>query len=387
MSNNEKISMSRRSLCQAAGVGIASLSLGAVGIGSAHAAAASQKKNAQPEMVRPDGRYDTVPLAKDVINLGVVQTRVRAVDGKNPARGLKQNLDHMLLSIDRAFYYGSYDILQFHEFPITGWDKWTRKESLRLAIELPGKETEIIGKKAKEYGCYIVFGSYVRDPDWPGHVLSITTIIGPDGSIVDKHWKARNIKGAFPGFELFTTTIYDVLDEYIERYGADAIVPVTKTPIGNIATSAVQREPELFRAFAMKGTEIMLRTSSGGYSQVDVQACAMYNGFYTTNCNNAVSPGNGMFFEDESGAAGNSVIYGPRGELLAQGGKHEMVLSARIPIQQFRATNRQPVFHKELVMPIYEQYQGPYEPNLFTPYQPSDLTDAKRYLADKSRWK
>ena len=25
-----------------------------------------------------------------------------------------------------------------------------------------------------------MFGSYVRDPDWPNHVLSVTTIMGPD---------------------------------------------------------------------------------------------------------------------------------------------------------------------------------------------------------------
>lgn len=91
-----------------------------------------------------------------------------------------------------------------------------------------GPETESVAEKARQYGCYIVFGSYAVDPDWPNHILSITTIMGPDGTIMDKHWKARNIKGVFPGVELFTTTIYDVLDRYVEMYGADAVLPAAK---------------------------------------------------------------------------------------------------------------------------------------------------------------
>lgn len=380
----DNMGLSRRGLLQAAGLGVAGASL--AGFPGQSAKAATQ--SAAELTVNEDGRYPTVPLSKDNITLGVAQTRVKAVDSKNPKKGLKENLNHMLASIDRAFYYGAGpDLLQFHEFPITGWDRWSRKEALRLAIELPGEESELIGKKAKEYNTYIVFGSYVRDPDWPNHVLSITTIIGPDGNIVDKHWKARNIKGVFPDFELLTTTTYDVLDEYIERYGEDAVVPVTHTPYGNIATSSVQREPELFRAFAIKGAEIILRTSSGGFSPVDVQACAMYNGLYVTNCNNSVSPDNGSFYEDASGAAGGSVIFGPRGEKLAEASKHETLLTAYVPIKQFRAYHRQPIIHKELVAPVYEQYVAPYAPDLFSAYQPKTLEDSKRYLADKSRWK
>jgi hypothetical protein len=184
--------------------------------------------------VRQDGTYDTVPLEKSVITLGVVQSRVRSFEASNAKQGIKENLKHFLDLIDKAFYYGSRpDVLFFHEFPITGWRRWTRKEILSFALELPGEETEEIAKKAREYGCYIIFGTYAKDRDWPGHVLSITVIMNSKGEIIGKHWKARNIKGVFPGFELFTTTVYDVLDRYIEMYGADAVIPVTRTPYGN----------------------------------------------------------------------------------------------------------------------------------------------------------
>ncbi len=377
--------INRRNLLKATSVGLA----GAAGLGmlAAHPSAAVANPGGDLKM-RSDGTYETVPLAKDTITVSVAQTRVQAVDANAPKKGLKANLDHMLKAIDKVFHWNPpSDIVQFHEFPITGFDIWTRKECRRLAIEVPGMETEAIGEKAKQYNCYIVFGSYVVDPDWPGHVLSVTTIIGPQGEVVDKHWKARNIKGVFPGIELYTTTIYDVLDEYIEMYGADAVIPITRTPAGNIATSSVQREPELFRAFAMKGAEIMLRTASGGFSAIDVQACAMYNGFYTTMCNNAISPGNPNFFEDAGASSGGSMILGPRGEELAKAREQETVISARIPLAQFRQRHHQPYVHKALYMPVLEKYENAYAPNLFSSYQPSDLYDAKDYLKDKSLWK
>ena len=232
----------------------------------------------------------------------------------------------------------------------------------------------------------IIFGSYARDPDWPNHILSITTVIGTDGQIVDKHWKARNIKGVFPGFELFTTTVYDVLDEYVEMYGEDAVLPVTRTPFGNIATSSVQREPELFRAMAMKGAEIILRTATGGFTSIDMQVTSLYNGVYTAVCNNAVSMDNPNFFDDAG--SGGSAIYGPGTEVVAEANtKFETMVRGRIPIAEYRQRNRQPIVHMELYKPIFERYTNPYGPNLFSTYQPTDLIDAKRYLKDKSNWK
>lgn len=348
---------------------------------------AASGSGAAEHAVASDGTYATVDLAKPFWTLGVVQSRVRAIEAKDWKREQRENLEHMLRLIDAAFYYGAPpDLLFFHEFPLSGWKKWTRAEVLRFAIELPGPEFAAIAAKAKEYRCYIVFGAYVRDADWPGHVLSITSIVGPDGRLVDKHWKARNIKGVFPGFELYTTTVYDVLEAYVERYGLDAVVPVTRTPLGNLCTSSIQREPEYFRAMALKGAELILRTASGGFSSIDVQATSLYNQVYTAIVNNAASQGNWPFFEDSG--SGGSAVYGPDGKAIAEAdGKLEQLVSARIPIQEFRARKRQPVLHPELYLPVYAAYTPKYPPNLFQDYQPSSLEDAARYLKDKARWR
>jgi predicted amidohydrolase len=351
-------------------------------------ALATTKGGPKQHIQQSDGGYATVPLEKDSWSLGVVQSRVIAVDTDNPAKKRRENVQHMCDLIDYASgFSGKKDMLFFHEFPITGYNyKWTLADARKVAIEIPGEETEALAKKAREHGSWLVFGSYVRDPDWPDNLLSITTIMNDKGEIVDKHWKARNIKGVFFGFELFTTTIYDVLDRYIEMYGEDAVVPVTRTPLGNICTSSIQREPEYFRAMAMKGAEVILRTATGGFTPADIQATSMYNQVYTAIANNSASPNNGLYFEDAGG--GNSAIYDPSGEMITKAETaFETLVTARIPIKEFRARHRQPIVHTELVMPVYEAYRSKYPPSLFSAYQPKDINDSGRYLKDKSRWK
>lgn len=373
--------ISRRSVFSVvAGAGVVATTL-------SQTAVASDRNMRNPVRISRDGSYDLVRLSKEAFMLGVAQSRVVPIDVRNLKQTRKANLDHMLGLIDASTLgFAKPDLLFFHEFPITGWDNWTRAEVLRLAIDIPGEETEAIARKAKEHGMYVVFGSYARDPDWPGHALSITTVIDPTGAIIAKNWKARNVKGMFGGAtELFTTTIYDVLTRYIEMYGEDAVVPIIKTPIGNLMTSSIQREPEYFRAGAIKGAEIILRTASGGFSPVDMQATALYNGVYTAVCNNAISPGS-PFFEDTG--AGGSTIYGADGEPLAAAkSPNETLVIARIPIAQFRSRHRQPVLHKELYVAEYNQYVPPYPTDLFQNYQPTDLKDAGRYVRDKGRWK
>jgi len=341
-----------------------------------------------PVSLSKDGTYATVPLKKDTIRVCLVQSRVRAVDENNLAATRKDNLDHMLGLIDAANgWLGPKDLVMFHEFPITGFSgRWNREALLKVAIEIPGEETEAIAKKAKQYGSYIVFGSYAKDKDWPNHVLSITTIMGPTGEIVARHWKLRNLKGVFGGFEVFTTTIFDVLDRYVEMHGWDEVIPVTRTDIGNICTTSTQLEPEIIRAFALKGGELMLRTATGGFSPFDIQANARYNQMYTAIVNNAISPGNPGSFDDVS--AGGTALYGPNGELVGKANSpNEGPVIAAIPIKAFRANRRIPNIHAALYRHLYDSYREPYPPNLFSDYLPKDGFDSARYLKDKRVWK
>lgn len=377
--------VSRRQLISGA-AGLLSAA-GAVSLGSVKRLAAAN--NAELSVPANGRDYERVELRKETITVSAVQSRVRAIEAGSPRKGIQANLDYMLELIDKAQFYGGVkDLLCFHEFPLQGWNPWDMKELQRVAIEIPGPETESIAAKAKQYGCYIKFGAYAVDADWPGHVLSLTTIIGPQGQIVARDWKARNIKGVFPDFELLTTTIYNVMDRYVEMYGEEAVIPVHRTDIGNLATSSTQLEPELFRAMAFKGAELILRTASGGFNTSDIEMCSAYNGVYTVIVNNAVSPDNPGFMADAGGAAGGTAIYGPRGILLGEAdSKFEQQVLARIPMARYRARHHIPDVHMELYSKVFDAYRPRFSPGLYLDYQPTSLKDAKRYLDEKDGWR
>lgn len=351
----------------------------------------NDQTDAADQMVREDGTYPTVPLRKDRITISVVQTEVHGAPGDNPEPILKENLQYMLDSIDAANGYGGpCDLLLFHEFPLTGFSTWTREQHYNICREVPGPETEAIGEKAKQYGCYVAFGTYAKDPEnWPGHILHLMVLIGPDGNIVAKHWKQRNVRGMFPGSEQFTTNIYDVYPRFIEMYGLDAVVPVAQTDIGNIAMSAVQFEPELFRCFALKGAEIICRVATGGFEYEDMRLTSYHNSLYTMITNNSVtlSKKNKSFFQDTAyGGPGRSAIFGPRGVELAVAGPFETQRRAFVPIKEFREKHRIPDVHMTLYRPVLDQYRERYDTGMYLEDLPADRREAGKKFAERARW-
>ncbi len=352
------------------------------------------KASTPEQMVREDGTYPTVPLRKDNIMVAVVQTRVNGVNGDNPEPDRKANLDYMLESIDIAQGYGGKsDLLLFHEFPITGFSVWTRKQHENVCIQVPGPETDAVGEKCKQHNCYVVFGTYATDPDWPGHILHLMVMIGPDGKVVAKHWKQRNVRGMFPGSEGYTSVIYDVYDQFVEMYGLDAVIPVEKTDIGNIAMSAVQFEPELFRCMAFKGAEIIARVATGGFEYEDMRLTSYHNSLYTLVTNNSLSmsPSSGksgrLFFDEAShGGSGRSAIFGPRGVELVKCGPFEQRSLTMIPMKSFREKHRIPDVHMDIYKPVFDQYKTRYDHSLYLKYLPTSGHDAYKYFAKNSRW-
>jgi len=344
-------------------------------------------------MVREDGTYPTVPLRRDMIVATVVQTRVNGVDGTNPGPDIRRNLDYFLESIDIAQVGLPSDLLLFHEFPITGFSEWTREQHYNLSIEVPGPEIEEVGKKAKQYNCYIAFGTYAKDPvNWPGHILHLMVLMGPDGNVVAQHWKQRNVRGMFPGSEQYTSVIYDVYDRFVEMYGIDAVVPVVQTDIGNIAMSAVQFEPELFRCMAFKGAEIMCRVATGGFEFDDMRMTSYHNSVYTMIANNSVSLGSDgskkrSYFDEASyGGSGRSAIFGPRGVEIAKAGPFETKEFAMIPMGAFRKKHRIPDVHMDIYKPVFDQYRPRYDHSAYVDYLPQDKREAFANFAKNSRW-
>ncbi len=334
------------------------------------------------------GRYETAALRRDSINVAAIQSRVRAVDLKNLKSSMQANLDHAVKLINYAQgspeawggerrWGAKQDLLCMHEFPIQGFQPWTRKELKRVAFDLPGPEVEVIGERAKHFGCYIAFGCYAKDKDWPNHVINMSVIVGPTGEIVSKQWKARNILGLFGAGALIGSTVYDVLDRYVEMYGWDATLPVARTDIGNIAMTAVGIEPMIYQCLALKGAEILIMSVTGGSNADSAMATARTNRIFTVGVGNSVSPDN-IGFTDAAGAdSEGTVIVNPRGTPIAKtSNPHEDIAFGRIPIADFRKTRRFREIPAALILPVLQAYQPAFQPNAFLDELPETYEEA-----------
>jgi predicted amidohydrolase len=345
--------------------------------------------------VRPDGTYPTAPLEKDIVVFKVVQNESvmlqmeQSIDG-----GLEENPRRMAHWINIACNEGKKpDFILFNEFPLTGYSSGSRSEKLKFTIQVPGPETDAIGEMAKDCDTYVVFGSYVTDPDWPGHILSLNPVIGRDGEIKHVFWKSRNATRIDADGEILTTTIENVHDKFLAKYGLEAEFPVLQTEYGNIAVSTVQMDLFVFAAYAMRGVEIMLRTATG-FSIFDIQAIAYYNNFYSAMSNVTFPTYPDLTFPFDPNIPttfdGDSLIVAPGGRILAQAptGK-EAIIEAEINIAALRKDRRIPRYPMEVVRPVFDQFVQELPLNhLDVPREdlPETRGEMKDMLDRKNKW-
>ncbi|MEO0998608.1 MAG: nitrilase-related carbon-nitrogen hydrolase [Pseudomonadota bacterium] len=379
----DDIDQGRRDFFAAAGAaGMAGL------LGTGAAAEAATTGGHDDISVARNGRYETVPLRSRSTSVAAIQSRVRAVDVDNLKKTMKANMDHVVKLVNYAqgtpdewrgerLWGAKQDLVCLHEFPIQGFQPWTRSQLNRVALELPGPETERLGELAQRHDCYIAFGCYAKEKDWPDHVINMSVIVGPGGDIVSKQWKARNILGLFGENALIGTTVYDVLDEYVERYGWDATIPVARTDIGNICMTAVGGEDMLYLCQALKGAEILIKTVTGGTNADSTMATARATRTYCVGVGNAVSPDN-IGFTDAAGSRDEgTIITDARGRALARSANHhEDIVRARIPIAEFRETRRFPEVPAALLLPVLARYEPKFKPNAFSEHLPETYKEA-----------
>ncbi len=195
-----------------------------------------------------------------------------------------------------------------------------------MAAEVPGWETEMLGEKARQHGCFILAQLKTKHPNFEGRFFNTVFLIAPDGKVVYEHLK---------NIVLFTetsTTPHDVYDAWVADHGdgLETFFPVARTEIGNIAGSVGVEGafPEAWRAFAMNGAEIFYHASlpepwvSREMFQVQNRARALDNTAYMVapNTGSLIVSGPPGTADTSIGGAlgGRSGIYGYRGEVLAE---------------------------------------------------------------------
>jgi len=130
-----------------------------------------------------------------------------------------------------------------------------KKQRMGVAIEIPSKEIDILGQKAKEYGLYLACGGIVEKvPDWPDYWFNTGIIIAPTGEVVLRYRKWHVPASLGSG-----TSPHDMFDKYRQKFGGDlkSLFPVVDTEIGKLGAFIGYDSftPEVARALAFNGGE------------------------------------------------------------------------------------------------------------------------------------
>lgn len=315
---------------------------------------------------------------------------------------IRRNLDNIEMCITAAIETVDINmpvkIVSLAEGAMTGFTDETFDLPHRIGVEelfidIPGEETERLGKLAKQYDTYIIAQCKAR---WPevieNRYFNTLFIIDPNGKVV--HKAAKNHVWC----REHSTTPHDVYDRWVELYGdgIEAFYPVLKTDdIGNIGTICCSdgEYPEAVRALALNGAEVVYRPSEsmpmtgsgsgkGGSWMIQNQGHAEFNTVYMLSPNvGPVYPHPKAEFPFNIGG-GNSHIVDYRGEIMSyQANNANSIVSAVIDIEalrQFRTMNLNSNWLKDLRTELFKKmYETPIHPkNLWLDREPAQHEEA-----------
>ena len=153
------------------------------------------------------------------------------------------------------------------------------------AIDIPGPETDALGRIAREHRAFVMAEAKARHPDWPDLFFNIGFAIDSEGAIILQHYKLS----ALLPYER-SVSPHDLYDWWIERYGRtlDAFWPVADTAIGRLGVMMAMEGnyPENGRGLALNGAEVVYRGPlPAPFAQCDAfeisnRARALENNFY-----------------------------------------------------------------------------------------------------------
>jgi predicted amidohydrolase len=165
-----------------------------------------------------------------------------------------------------------------------------------MALELPGPETEALGRKARELNTYLAGNAYmIRDDDFPDRYFNKSFLINPKGELIYTRTKLQ--VEPFEPEAVGTCVPHDVWDRWIEVKGngnaMEALYPVADTEIGRIGMIICMEAgyPEIARGLALNGAEVLIRQVyhdpyvSNGWWELQNRSFAMNNNVYVVAVN------------------------------------------------------------------------------------------------------
>ncbi|MEM8986241.1 MAG: nitrilase-related carbon-nitrogen hydrolase [Pseudomonadota bacterium] len=209
----------------------------------------------------------------------------------------------------------------------------------KASIDMDGAEYDAIGEIAQKHGTYIAGNAYEKDPHFPDFYFQASFVVAPNGDLVLRYRRL---------ISMYSPSPYDVLDKYLDIYGADALFPVAETEIGRLGAVASEEilYPEIARCVAARGAEVLVHSSSeAGSNQVTIknvakQARAIENLAYVVSANSAGITGSPVL---EGSTDFGSKVVDYRGNVLSEAGYGESINAyAEIDLAALRRYRRKP---------------------------------------------
>ncbi|MDP4501586.1 nitrilase-related carbon-nitrogen hydrolase [Nonomuraea turcica] len=273
-----------------------------------------------------------------------LQVRTRAINGAtDPRAEIRAAIERIGAQVggSKAWLGPGLRLVVLPEYALTGFPM---RESFaewreRAALDPGGPEYRVLAGIAVTHEVFLCVNAYERDEHFPELYFQASVIFSPAGEVVLRYRRLHS---------MFTPTPYDVWGDYVEIYGMDAVLPVARTEIGNLAVLASEEilMPELARALTMRGAEVFCQPTSEASSPtltpkaIARRARAVENLAYVVSANTGGLSGTAIPGDSTNGG---SELIDHEGRVLAQAGAGEsLVAAAELDLAALRRARRRP---------------------------------------------
>jgi len=317
---------------------------------------------------------------------------------------ISRNLEHISHLIKAASWLSSLDLpvrlIAIPEGALQGFNDEVldldHEEFARdCAIDVPGPETEYLGKLARQWNAFLMAQAKARHPEFPGRYFNVGFILNPEGDLILKHHKVVPLLPVE-----HSVTPHNVWDKWVELYGRnlDAFYPVADTEIGRLGFLMANEGsyPENARGLAMNGAEVVYRGPyphphvGNGLFEIQNRARALDNNLYLIACNVGTYYLNADSDVPIDTFGGGSVVVDYRGQIV---GRHNYSagsswVAGTVDIEalrRFRANAQWDNWIKDLTTEQYQLiYEQPvYPKNLYLDRAPYQHAEYRREVIDR----